>query len=258
MEGDDVTGVSVDADILFQSTPSGWRETAIKTKTTHATLSISIHSLRVEGDGVTVHWRKTGLVISIHSLRVEGDWPPCNSTVTYCRFQSTPSGWRETLLIFRVFKIKAISIHSLRVEGDLRSYQNILTQNHFNPLPPGGGRPRLPMSTPLTPEISIHSLRVEGDGGLSGSNAFYCGFQSTPSGWRETVLRQRCKKAIKFQSTPSGWRETTLADVNPSYPGDFNPLPPGGGRQHSVCGFTRPLCISIHSLRVEGDEMLML
>ena len=35
-------------------------------------------------------------VISIHSLRVEGDRYDGWYTVTYFRFQSTPSVWRET------------------------------------------------------------------------------------------------------------------------------------------------------------------
>ena len=55
----------------FQSTPSGWRET------TGGLLDgccnfISIHSLRVEGDTVA-QMCSEDYKISIHSLRVEGD-----------------------------------------------------------------------------------------------------------------------------------------------------------------------------------------
>ena len=37
--------------------------------------------------------------ISIHSLRVEGDSTGNHDELTAARFQSTPSVWRETLLI---------------------------------------------------------------------------------------------------------------------------------------------------------------
>ena len=146
----------------FQSTPSAWRET-----TYHIyhiiTYTISIHSLRMEGDpqfdvifdiqfvfqSTPSAWRETGylesaqlhLYISIHSLRMEGD----DAREIYI---DTP---------------KDISIHSLRMEGDtvdfaflkasqsfqstpsawrettLISRQSRFAQ-YFNPLPPHGGR----------------------------------------------------------------------------------------------------------------------
>ena len=57
--------------------------------------SISIHSLRVEGDAYHFTVFDDNSSISIHSLRVEGDWIPCSP-----------------------FNEAIISIHSLRVEGD--------------------------------------------------------------------------------------------------------------------------------------------
>ena len=56
-------------------------------------------------------------------------------------------------------------------------------------------------------------------------------FQSTPSVWRETFFYFGfCALAI-FQSTPSVWRETIMAEATEAAP-----------------------AISIHSLRVEGDN----
>ena len=55
---------------------------------------ISIHALRVEGDGQKWRWDRGG-VISIHALRVEGD-----------------------LYKLRQIGVDVISIHALRVEGD--------------------------------------------------------------------------------------------------------------------------------------------
>ncbi len=63
-------------------------------------LSISIHSLHVEGDGAIDSLQDVRDDISIHSLHVEGD---CGST--------------ENSLVFD------ISIHSLHVEGD--SYRTL-------------------------------------------------------------------------------------------------------------------------------------
>ena len=79
--------------------------------------SISIHSLRVEGDGNHSHCAVRIDRISIHSLRVEGD----------------VDGVRDG-------KRQAISIHSLRVEGDSFHFVVFLEIGDFNPLPPCGGR----------------------------------------------------------------------------------------------------------------------
>ena len=125
----------------FQSTPSAWRET-----NTHIWLrfviTISIHSLRMEGDerpqqaGKTPahfnplpphggrHYALRGIFvwmhISIHSLRMEGD---CGGDSEYdgnVLFQSTPSAWRETAIRRTAAARENISIHSLRMEGDRR------------------------------------------------------------------------------------------------------------------------------------------
>ena len=124
-------------------------------------------------------------------------------------------------------------------------------------------------------------------------------FQSTPSVWRETVFSVFYGKILPFQSTPSVWRETQRAtaqcltvlisihslrvegdesiDIKTDAENDFNPLPPCGGRRPILfkllskiyfnplppCGGRRavqglPVAshpISIHSLRVEGDQI---
>ena len=79
---------------------------------------------------------------------------------------------------------------------------------------------------------SIHTLRMEGD--QNGREAVRDGhpFQSTPSAWR--VTRRFCdnpKEMALFQSTPSAWR-VTFANILHN---NFIP-------------------ISIHTLRVEGDQ----
>ena len=148
---------------LFLSTPSGWRATRVALYGRRCWI-ISIHALRVEGDGkkgvgfikdpsflsTPSGWRATfasingGLpyVISIHALRVEGDLP-CGDAD----------------------RRRKISIHALRVEGDasfLDGFPHVAVflstpsgwratmpcissgrySINFYPRPPGGGRPR--------------------------------------------------------------------------------------------------------------------
>ena len=86
-------------DFIFQSTPSVWRETQGKPIAVN-NLIISIHSLRVEGDGSVWYNADRRRSISIHSLRVEGD----------------PNRSGEE-------RPETISIHSLRVEGDSKIAQ---------------------------------------------------------------------------------------------------------------------------------------
>ena len=106
------------AQVIFQSTPSAWRETG-NLPQYHRCRGISIHSLRMEGDLVKrlvsdlmqefqstpSAWRET----SVSPVKIP----------TKTSFQSTPSAWRETLRIAWYICMDA----------------------HFNPLPPHGGRP---------------------------------------------------------------------------------------------------------------------
>ena len=84
--------------------------------------------------------------------------------------------------------------------------------------------------------ISIHSLRMEGD----------------------LVLFHFLYLAFSFQSTPSAWRETGR---NPALQGcstrNFNPLPPHGGRPERSRLYPCREYISIHSLRMEGDQPIL-
>ncbi len=104
--------------VLFQSTPSVWRETGDYQDSTTKEYAISIHSLRVEGDYSCFYGCFISIDISIHSLRVEGDGDTMRDRIEV-----------------------DISIHSLRVEGDLLHRPSLHLHSNFNPLPPCGGRP---------------------------------------------------------------------------------------------------------------------
>ena len=101
---------------------------------------ISIHSLRMEGDTAVNAMRTMGQ--NFNPLPPHGGRPHYyDNKGMIVVFQSTPSAWRETILI------------------DVDDFE----QSDFNPLPPHGGR----LLTPYAPQnhcyISIHSLRMEGD-----------------------------------------------------------------------------------------------
>ncbi len=173
-----------------------------------------------------------------------------------------------------------ISIHSLRVEGDQNTMIKCQSLCHFNPLPPCGGRRMLLRQIVIWCSISIHSLRVEGDQDVV--DAIVASVISIHSLRVEgdVFCPPIIVLIVLFQSTPSVWRETRASltvSLNWRY---FNPLPPCGGRhlrsiaQMSASQFQSTpsvwretggvpeglsaVEISIHSLRVEGDEGIIL
>ena len=80
--------------------------------------------------------------------------------------------------------------------------------------------------------ISIHALRVEGDPAATPISFNMYSFLSTPSGWRATLSAHAgFTRFALFLSTPSGWRATQTYE-------DCDECP----------------SISIHALRVEGDN----
>ena len=145
----------------FQSTPSVWRET-YNASEYDLMWGISIHSLRMEGDGAITTPGYVG-DISIHSLRMEGDSRHCacgrsqlhfnplpphggrlpfsNRRFTDSTFQSTPSAWRET----HWHNGQSITRQFQSTPSAWRETSQVLgvdlSGDYFNPLPPHGGRP---------------------------------------------------------------------------------------------------------------------
>ena len=85
--------------------------------------TISIHSLRMEGDALCVFddWFQNVFQSTPSAWRETVTNP---FSLTENVFQSTPSAWRETLSLFsKHFTNVHISIHSLRMEGDSKTAQ---------------------------------------------------------------------------------------------------------------------------------------
>ena len=172
-------------------------------------------------------------VISIHSLRMEGDRfvvPHMRQTdisIHSLRMEGD-SGLRHLVTNF------GISIHSLRMEGDPSSVRKDLHGGNFNPLPPHGGRrqcspavaPSPPHFNPLPPHGGRHkTVYIKVDG---------CYFNPLP---------------------PHGGRHSSSDSGENRH--HFNPLPPHGGRLIHHRKSVWKDCISIHSLRMEGDFPLV-
>ena len=163
MEGDRTLCICACLRIIFQSTPSAWRETGGQTKTVRRE-GISIHSLRMEGDRLTFVPSSTHLQnfnplpphggrlclsalmqpeplyfnpLPPHGGRLGRPWDVAWDAL----FQSTPSAWRETC------EETGISFNT---------YQ-------FQSTPSAWRETALSCRTIARQDISIHSLRMEGD-----------------------------------------------------------------------------------------------
>ena len=191
---------------------------------------ISIHALRVEGDQFP-EYEDLALLISIHALRVEGDRSCVRISDRLRNFYPRPPGGGRLTELFGPCGIGWISIHALRVEGDRNKYVTCTTEEYFYPRPPGGGRPEQLQARAGKYVISIHALRVEGDHDHAGREEHRADFYPRP---------------------PGGGRQNPIGYMSTHY--NFYPRPPGGGRRVPVHVLRDHVEISIHALRVEGDQ----
>ena len=220
------------AQIIFLSTPSGWR----------ATQKTELFFICTRFLSTPSGWRATADLQIIYR---------------HNKFLSTPSGWRATQEHSRCPRLQ---VHFYpRPPGGGRRYYRFRFRlcRHFYPRPPGGGRPRNLqvnlqnlqfLSTPsgwratgrtchvfvAQSGISIHALRVEGDAFLEVSDSLVFDFYPRPPGGGRLTMFTRLLNKPPFLSTPSGWRATSFL----------------GSQGHRVR-------ISIHALRVEGDVQIV-
>ena len=150
-----------------------------------STASISIHSLRMEGDR-KAEWR--------HGRRHHfNPLPPYGGRRLYAAVCTGKSRYFNPLPPYGGRPVRhavdlgqqEISIHSLRMEGDKTAVHFGWAFRHFNPLPPYGGRP---------PEIRQCAAAEH--------------FNPLPPYGGRQVATTSCNTRYIFQSTPSVWRET--------------------------------------------------
>ena len=149
-------------------------------------------------------------------------------------FQSTPSAWRETTIPMFFFVPETFqSTPSAWRETEEALARTAGCNISIHSLRMEGDVAEAFLDN--SENISIHSLRMEGDNMMTDL------FTPSPG----------------FQSTPSAWRETFSSNVISSNPEYFNPLPPHGGRPSCSFFAISFFRISIHSLRMEGDCVLV-
>ena len=117
----------------------------------------------MEGDCDIICGYRSGSSISIHSLRMEGDQKHRFKMVQVILFQSTPSAWRETKINcgycgYAVFQSTPSAWRETTSPFCISTFSP-----NFNPLPPHGGRQEEALARTANYNISIHSLRMEGD-----------------------------------------------------------------------------------------------
>ena len=169
--------------------------------------SISIHSLRMEGDGFSIIYSFL-TCISIHSLRMEGDDLFLHSISTRQTFQSTPSAWRETRtrdLVGETYHIFQSTPSAWRETFHFCYGRHYLV--YFNPLPPHGGRRR----------CRIHLSRIQHFNPLPPHGGRLYG-SYTGNGMRD------------FNPLPPHGGRRHEGRYHQGIDHHFNPLPPHGGR----------------------------
>ena len=265
-------------DVLFLAhfyprPPGGGRRFLEETQ--NSRFAISIHALRVEGDRcpkAPAHLRAAFLSTPSGWRATRGPKPHLLSVDL---FLSTPSGWRATSDDRAPHQ--ACGYFYPRPPGGGRRFFSTAfrTSRYFYPRPPGGGRrSNTPtsarklrfLSTPSgwratkhKPEfgvqlvISIHALRVEGDRrgrvlrsrqGIS-IHALRVEGDSSP----EIAIIA----PLHFYPRPPGGGRLPKG-ATPEEQAHFYPRPPGGGRPLPCLQPQWPPQISIHALRVEGDQ----
>ena len=215
--------------VEFLSTPSGWKATsAFRSHQAH--IRISIHALRVEGDGCSMcgfgiqleflstpsGWKATVFPAATASadqfLSTPSGWKATGSQGRRGReaeFLSTPSGWKATAVLAELAAAVAISIHALRVEGDKRVQIDCRKIHKFLSTPSGWKATIDHVQIELyTKDISIHALRVEGDtvrvANKSALNSYF--YPRPPGGRRRQNARRRAISAWYFYPRPPGGR----------------------------------------------------
>ena len=147
-------------------------------------MSISIHSLRMEGDASSTHFsgrQKNFNPLPPHGGRPGRCWKSCH---TFYFNPLPPHGGRPywTAFFRRISHFNPLPPHGGRLlhistrvmvssfqstpsawRETLNSWAGELHRKHFNPLPPHGGRQFVRPFFPGGDYISIHSLRMEGD-----------------------------------------------------------------------------------------------
>ena len=136
--------------------------------------------------------------ISIHSLRMEGDLPVASFLLLFGYFNPLPPHGGRLKGEYSFFAFPEISIHSLRMEGDTFVTLLSIFQKSFQSTPSAWRETSfsIKLSSDLifqsTPSAWRETARQQ-------IHAFLAvQFQSTPSAWRETWPPHMCRVVLPY------------------------------------------------------------
>ena len=147
---------------------------------------------------------------------------------------------------------RGISIHALREEGDFGGKLAYKMRCDFYPRPPRGGRLIAPHNKVAGADISIHALREEGDPDRAGAALpGHISIHALREEGDPKPARMEHRQRISIHALREEGDVHIL--IAPTFPGNFYPRPPRGGRPGCLIVGRQILQISIHALREEGD-----
>ena len=213
----------------FLSTPSARRATAGRHGSS-ATVAISIHALREEGDPPS---SKSGRPsANFYPRPPRGGRLFCAARAASSRvFLSTPSARRATRAGEPFLLLPEISIHALREEGDTANRARGKSTTPFLSTP--SARRATQLNNNLNPptQISIHALREEGDAfrAVRGQRRGHF-YPRPPRGGRPGIGSSDRTPKIKISIHALREEGDRLLDKGSPGLGYFYPRPPRGGR----------------------------
>ena len=243
---------------VFLSTPSARRATR-RPASAGRPAEISIHALREEGDFAGVApFGDCFLFLSTPSARrATSDRLSAHG---FLLFLSTPSARRATVQR-RVDSSAGGNFYPRPPRGGRPGPRRSRPgkSSNFYPRPPRGGRLRDAVRGLSGQMISIHALREEGDRAV-------CDKLTQLADISIHALREEgdgmgtvgLATPLPFLSTPSARRATGTPAPTVALWSNFYPRPPRGGRHVAVKNTAQVVDISIHALREEGDDSLLM
>ena len=262
--------------VIFLSTPSARRATAVSPSNTYKLTFLSTPSAR-RATTILARSMQRGEFLSTPSARRATVRSVLSQSSRMDFYPRPPRGGRLPEIINEEEQLD-ISIHALREEGDESPRNERHLTGDFYPRPPRGGRPYRWQGSHLYYHDFYPRPPRGGRPKKRSSALLFCRFLSTPSARRATSRWSPPGKApAAFLSTPSARRATIRSrnggvdrgisihalreegdrhcHVSQWREKNFYPRPPRGGRRLTsmVSGYVEPL-ISIHALREEGDR----
>ena len=242
--------------VIFLSTPSARRATAVSPSNTYKLTFLSTPSAR-RATTILARSMQRGEFLSTPSARRATVRSVLSQSSRMDFYPRPPRGGRLPEIINEEEQLD-ISIHALREEGDESPRNERHLTGDFYPRPPRGGRPYRWQGSHLYYHDFYPRPPRGGRPKKRSSALLFCRFLSTPSARRATSRWSPPGKApAAFLSTPSARRATGLTPAPACGKPVFLSTPSARRATVHKGHPRRSLSISIHALREEGDDAVI-